>query len=154
MVDVVVTRKFRLDNLNISEDLLIFRDLVNKQIMQGLQLPYDVFDNKSLISVKRFYTQVNNCSCGLRERVHRCGAQYSYFAVREYRRNQENFIEIIDILIKNGFFRDNSKEILEKTDLSVFEIGNKIAFIRNQMLNEFDHIDLNKFYNDSIELAK
>ncbi|MFV2016629.1 MAG: hypothetical protein ACC656_14460, partial [Candidatus Heimdallarchaeota archaeon] len=65
MAEVIVTRKFRLRNLNLSDDLPIYKDIVNNQIWQGLQLARDTFDNKSLVATKRFYKQLNNCVCKL-----------------------------------------------------------------------------------------
>lgn len=154
MADVIVTRKFRLYDLNLGDDLPIYRDLVNNQIKQGLQLPFDVFKNKTLIATKRFYKQLSNCVNGLRERVHRCAAQNSYFSLREYRRNQANLIEIVKILLKKGFFSDNLDEIMDNTDLSYYEIDNKICFIKNLMLREIDDINLITFYNDASEQKK
>ena len=151
MAEVIVTRKFRLRNLNLSDDLPIYKDLVNNQIQQGIQLPSHVFDKKSLVATKRYYKQINNCNCGLRERAHRCAAQNSYFALREYRRNQKNLIEIVKILLSDGFFSDNSKKMQKNTDLSYYEIDNKLGFINNLMLKEFDHIDINKFFCDTSE---
>ena len=148
MVDVVVSRKFRLRDLNLAPEFDIFRDTVNDQILQGLQLPYTQFDNKSLISVKKYYMNINNADNALKERVHRCAAQYSYFAVKQYRENQEHLLAIIDQMLNNGFF--SSTHVLKNTDLGYYEIDNKIKFIHNQLL-EKQKIDLSIFYNDHSE---
>ncbi len=157
MAQVLITRKFRLDNLNIPgiDDLFVqYRDLVNKQINLGLQLPSSVFDNDSLVSVKKFYRQLPKQQCDLKERVHRCGSQLSYFAVKEYRRNQRNLIEIINIQLRNGFFYNSNKEILENTDLSYFEIDNKLNFINNKLIDRLKGPDLQLFFTDGKEQKK
>ncbi len=97
MAQVVVTRRFRLNDLKFDDDLFVqYRAMVNDQIQQGIQLPYAVFERDSLVAVKKFYRQLSKYPCDLRERVHRCGSQYSYCALRGYRRNQKNLTEIFD----------------------------------------------------------
>ena len=78
MAQVVITRRFRLNDLQIDNELFVqYKNLVNDQIKQGLHLPYSVFDRDTLVSVKKFYRQLEKYPCELKERVHRCGAQYS-----------------------------------------------------------------------------
>lgn len=150
MVDVVVSRKFRLDNLNLTQEFDIFKDTVNDQICQGLQLPYTQFDNKSLISVKKYYKKISNSVNALKERAHRCAAQYSYFSVKQYRANQKYLLQIIDQMLDNGFFSNIHTPMLKTTDLSYYEIDNKIKFISNLLLDN-QKIDLSVFHNDSTE---
>jgi IS605 OrfB family transposase len=150
MADVVVSRKFRLRNLNLAQEFDIFRDTVNDQIRQGLQLPSSQFENKSLISVKKFYKNISNPVNTLKERAHRCAAQYSYFSVKQYRENQEQLKQIIDLMLKKGFFSDIHRTVLLSTDLSYYEIENRIKFIQNLLLGG-QQIDLSIFHNDLSE---
>ena len=148
MVDVIVSRKFRLTDLNLIQEFDEFRDTVNDQTQQALQLPYSVFENKSLISVKKFYKLVNNPVNGLKERAHRCASQYSYFNTKKYREDQRYLIQITDTMLNNGFFSNIQSSL--NTDLKFYEIENKINFIRNLLLNS-QSIDLNIFHSDHSE---
>lgn len=150
MADVVVSRKFRLTNLNLVHEFDIFRDTVNDQIRQGLQLPYSQFENKSLISVKKYYKNIYNAVNVLKERAHRCAAQYAYFSIKQYRENQTHLIEIIDQMLQKGFFSSIHSSLLKNTDLSYYEIENKIKFIQNLLLDQ-QEIDLCVFHNNHTE---
>ncbi|MFV2014234.1 MAG: zinc ribbon domain-containing protein, partial [Candidatus Heimdallarchaeota archaeon] len=63
-------------------------------------------------------------------------------------------LEIVKTLLSDGFFSDNLKKIQKNTDLSYYEIDNKLSFIKNLILKEVNHIDLNKFYGDVNEKYK
>ncbi len=151
MADVVVSRKFRLTDLNLAQEFDEFRDTVNDQTQQGLQLPYSTFDNKSLIAVKKFYKLLNNPVNGIKERAHRCAAQYSYFNLKKYREDQKYLLEITDTMLNNGFFSNIHSSL--NTDLKYYEIDNKINFIHNLVLNS-QSIDLNIFHTNHPEELK
>lgn len=151
MANVVVSRKFRLHNLNLRDEFSEFTDIVNSQIIQGLQLPYTQFDDDTLVSVKKYYDQLNSIQSSLRERAHRCAAQSSYFIMRQYRSNQTNLLKIIDLKLSKGYFTDIRKDI--GSSMKYYELENKLGFIKNKMIDNID-LDLNIFYNSASEKVK
>ncbi len=150
MADVVVSRKFRLTNLNLAQEFDEFRDTVNDQTQQALQLPYSVFEDKSLISVKKFYKNLNNPINGIKERAHRCASQYSYFNIKKYREDQQYLKQITYFMLNKGFFSNIQKSMLDNTKLKYYEIENKIKFIHNLLIDNLS-IDLKSFYTNKVE---
>ncbi len=153
MENVIVSRKFRIDDLDLSDEFHAFRDLANNQVQQALHLPYTSFEGNSLISVKRYSKLLKKKSFGLKERAHRCAAQSSYFMMQQYRLCQRNLIEILNIMHAEGYFSNINSKVLENTSLSYYEMDNKFNFIRNLLLNAIP-IDLQLFYSDNVEKNK
>jgi IS605 OrfB family transposase len=157
---VVISRKFRLHDIDIPASMFDqYKKIVNDQIKQGLKLPTHLFEKDSLVAVKRFYKELDNCKCGLKERLHRCAAQYSYFSLREYRNNQNNQLKIVEVLRRNGIFSDNYSQIHKETGLSYYEITNKQNFLANKLIEQFS-VDsyfrkfFSDFFSDQSELIK
>lgn len=113
----LVTRKFGLRPLEpgIKFPLDVFsrfERVVNVLIQYGIGLEDRLFDKDSLNSVKVFYDKVRKISAvlrkiketGLRERARRCGAQFAYFSIREYKRRGKLISNLADIVFAQNDF--------------------------------------------------
>ncbi|MHA1910893.1 MAG: zinc ribbon domain-containing protein [Candidatus Kariarchaeaceae archaeon] len=149
MTDFIVTRKTRLENLDLPVSFPNdFRKIVNAQINEALKLDYSTFNDDSLQAVKTFIKELNDSNpkfkeslqpedYTIKERIFRCGAQPAYFAIRNYRLNQGHLLDILSVILKNNWFTDQGstfKEIMKITDLSYYEIDNKTRFIKNHLI--------------------
>ena len=148
MADFIVTRKSRLENLDLPVSFPNdFRKIVNALTSEALKLDYSTFDEDSLQAVKTFIKELNDNyprfkedlqpkDYTIKERIVRCGAQLAYFAVRNYRLNQRYLLDILSVILKNNWFTAKDlmfKEIIGITDLSYYEIDNKTRFIKNHL---------------------
>ncbi|MCG3218284.1 MAG: hypothetical protein KAR35_04735, partial [Candidatus Heimdallarchaeota archaeon] len=176
MADFIVTRKSRLENLDLPVSFPNdFRKIVNALISEALKLDYSTFDDDSLQAVKNYIKELNDNypefkeniqpeDYIIKERIFRCAAQLAYFAVRGYRYNQGYLLDILSVILKNDWFADQGpmfKEIMKISDLSYYEIDNKTRFIKNhlfeQMKEDFEVVEFDNthaFFSDPAEKAK
>jgi hypothetical protein len=118
MADFIVTRKSRLENLDLPVSFPNdFRKIVNAQTNEALKLDYSTFNEDSLQAVKNYIKELNDSypklkediqpeDYTIKERIFRCGAQLAYFAIRNYRHNQGHLLDILSVILKNDWFAD------------------------------------------------
>lgn len=144
----------------LPEVFVQFAQAVNVLIRRGIMRPKELFAKDSLQAVKRFYDVLSHdqvvkqvfTKLGLQSRVQRCGAQYAYFAIREYKQRVQDIQTLVPVLAKalrqNGLDSLQgdtflSKSLLKacwqrlrqnkdrKDDISRYELINLLRHIRN-----------------------